>query len=33
VAGQFLRWNRANGAVIPGLTRRREAEREMFLGL
>jgi lysozyme len=33
VAGQFLRWNRANGAVISGLTRRREAEREMFLGL
>ena len=33
VARQFLRWNRANGAVIPGLTRRREAEREMFLGL
>jgi lysozyme len=33
VAGQFLRWNRAGGAVISGLTRRREAEREMFLGL
>ena len=33
VAGQFLRWNKANGAVISGLTRRREAEREMFLGL
>ena len=33
VAGQFLRWNRANSVVIPGLTRRREAEREMFLGL
>lgn len=33
VAAQFLRWNRAGGAVIPGLTRRREAEREMFLGL
>jgi lysozyme len=33
VAGQFLRWNRANSVVISGLTRRREAEREMFLGL
>ena len=33
VARQFLRWNRANSVVIPGLTRRREAEREMFLGL
>jgi GH24 family phage-related lysozyme (muramidase) len=33
VAGQFLRWNKANSVVIPGLTRRREAEREMFLGL
>jgi lysozyme len=33
VARQFLRWNKANGAVISGLTRRREAEREMFLGL
>lgn len=33
VAGQFLRWNKANSVVISGLTRRREAEREMFLGL
>jgi lysozyme len=33
VAGQFLRWNRANSVVISGLTRRREVERQMFLGL
>jgi lysozyme len=30
-AGEFLRWNRADGKVLPGLTRRRQAEREMFL--
>ena len=28
---QFLRWNKANGKVLPGLTRRREAEKELFL--
>lgn len=27
---QFKRWNKAGGVVLPGLTRRREAEREMF---
>ena len=31
-AAQFGRWNRAGGKVLPGLTRRREAERVMFLG-
>ncbi|MBF9235569.1 lysozyme [Microvirga alba] len=31
-ADQLLRWNRANGQVMAGLTRRREAERAMFLG-
>ena len=31
-AAQFPRWNRAGGKVLPGLTRRREAERVMFLG-
>jgi len=31
VALQFLRWNKANGAVMKGLTRRREAERDLFL--
>lgn len=31
-AAQFARWNRAGGKVLPGLTRRREAERQMFVG-
>ncbi len=32
IAGdQFLRWNRAGGNVLAGLTRRREAERSLFL--
>lgn len=31
-AAQFGRWNRAGGKVRPGLTRRREAERQMFVG-
>ena len=31
-AAQFPRWNRAGGKVLPGLTRRREAERVMFVG-
>ncbi len=30
-ADQFLRWNKAGGRVLPGLTRRREAERALFL--
>ena len=30
-ANQFLRWNRAGGQVLAGLTRRRIAERELFL--
>ena len=29
---EFLDINHANGAVLAGLTRRREAERELFLG-
>ena len=29
---QFLRWNKAGGKVLVGLTRRREEERGMFLG-
>ena len=33
VAAQFLRWNRANSRVIPGLTARRERERALFLGI
>jgi len=31
-ADELLDINRAGGQVVPGLTRRREAEREMFLG-
>lgn len=27
---QFLRWNKAGGRVLNGLTRRREAERDLF---
>lgn len=30
-AQQFLVWNRAGKKVLPGLTRRREAERTLFL--
>lgn len=30
-AGQFGRWNKAKGVVLAGLTRRREAERRLFL--
>ena len=30
-ADEFLRWNKDNGKVIAGLTRRREAERKLFL--
>jgi lysozyme len=29
-AGEFKRWNRAGGVVMPGLVRRREAERALF---
>lgn len=31
VADQFLRWDKAGGKVLPGLTRRRQAERSLFL--
>lgn len=30
-ADQFLRWNKAGGRVLAGLTRRRKAERKLFL--
>jgi len=30
-ANEFLRWNKAGGKVLDGLTRRREAEKAMFL--
>lgn len=32
VAAQFTRWNKAGGKVLPGLVKRREAERRLFLG-
>jgi lysozyme len=28
--GQFLKWNHAGGVVVPGLTRRRQAEADLF---
>lgn len=31
-ADEFLRWDKAGGRVLAGLTKRREAERLMFLG-
>lgn len=30
---ELPKWNKANGVVLPGLTRRREAERQICLGL
>ena len=30
-AEQFLRWDKAGGKVLPGLTKRRHAERTLFL--
>jgi lysozyme len=30
-ADEFLKWNRANKVVSKGLTKRRKAERELFL--
>jgi len=30
-SGQFLRWNKAGGKVLRGLTKRRESERLLFL--
>ncbi|MEG2040092.1 MAG: lysozyme [Hafnia sp.] len=30
-ADEFLRWNKAGGKILNGLTRRREAERSLFL--
>ena len=29
-AKEFLKWNRAGGKVLAGLTRRREAEQDLF---
>lgn len=30
-ADEFMRWNRANGRIVAGLVKRREAEQAMFL--
>ncbi len=30
-ANEFTRWNKAGGRVLTGLTRRREAEKKLFL--
>lgn len=30
-ANELLRWNKSNGKVLAGLTRRREAEKALFL--
>ncbi len=30
-ANEFPRWNRAGGRVLPGLSKRRAAERELFI--
>lgn len=30
-AEQFLRWNKAGGVILVGLTKRRNAEKELFL--
>ena len=30
-ADQFARWNKGGGRVLPGLVRRRAAERDLFL--
>lgn len=32
-ANAFLLWNKAGGKVLPGLVRRREAERRIYEGL
>ena len=30
-ANEFLKWNKAAGKVLPGLTARREKERQLFI--
>jgi lysozyme len=30
VPEQIMRWNKANGKVLEGLTRRRQAEADLF---
>jgi GH24 family phage-related lysozyme (muramidase) len=31
IAAQFLRWNKVNGREVPGLTRRRQLEADLYL--
>lgn len=31
ICDEFLKWNRAGGRIVAGLTRRRQAERELCL--
>lgn len=31
IADEFLKWNKAGGKVLAGLTKRRQAERSLFL--
>ena len=31
-ADEFLKWNKAGGKILNGLTRRRSAERKLYLG-
>lgn len=31
IAAQFIRWNKVKGQEVPGLTRRRQLEAELFL--
>ena len=31
-ANEFQRWNKQSGVVLPGLVKRRETERKLFLG-
>jgi lysozyme len=30
-ANEFLKWNKGGGKILPGLVKRRETERELFL--
>jgi lysozyme len=32
-AKEFIKWNKANGKVLPGLTRRRKSESLLFQGI
>lgn len=31
-SNEFWKWRRAGGVILPGLVRRRDAEKQMFLG-